>query len=457
MKQILKPNNIIVDILGEQKYSNDNEYRFIMFHHVLKINEGILLFNFLTNEMIFLSNTEIKNIKSSKRDELYIKLVNNWFLVPIKNNDIKLYEQYEKISNIIMSNLKVSRKGFIDTYTILTTTDCNARCFYCFELGRKRSFMSENTAQDVAKYIINHCDNKLVKLRWFGGEPLYNYKVIDIICNSLKRNNIDYISNMITNGYLLNKQMIQNSKKWNLKRVQITLDGTQEVYNRCKAFIYKNANAFAIVTDNIESALDANIDVHIRINMGLHNVDDLYMLVDYLADRYGKYENFSLYPHLLYENTENNEYSFNDKKKLIEQFINLENYIEKKDLFRYTMLDNKIRVAGCMAGKDNTTVVMPNGELGKCEYFTESKFWGNIYSDDINYSKINEFKFKRNYFNQCDLCAYRPLCNQNKACPHAVKNCDELDRKMTFKNFEKYMFRTYQNYCKGISNKFKGI
>ena len=65
---------------------------------------------------------------------------------------------------------------YIDKYVIFTTLDCNARCFYCYELKSKgKTPMSIETAEKVAKYIITHCPKGTeVSLDWFGGEPLFN-------------------------------------------------------------------------------------------------------------------------------------------------------------------------------------------------------------------------------------------------------------------------------------------
>lgn len=39
----------------------------------------------------------------------------------------------------------------ITNYVIFTTTDCNARCFYCYELGRSRIPMSVETAHQGSR------------------------------------------------------------------------------------------------------------------------------------------------------------------------------------------------------------------------------------------------------------------------------------------------------------------
>ncbi|MEI3172875.1 MAG: radical SAM protein [Lachnospiraceae bacterium] len=129
----------------------------------------------------------------------------------------------------------------ITSYTIFTTTDCNARCFYCYEMGRSRIPMSDETAHKAAAYIAAHCGGEKVHLHWFGGEPLFNKQVIDIICTDLAEKGIVYESMIISNGYLFDGATVEQAvSHWKLKNVQITLDGTEEIYNRSKAFIYKD-------------------------------------------------------------------------------------------------------------------------------------------------------------------------------------------------------------------------
>jgi sulfatase maturation enzyme AslB (radical SAM superfamily) len=109
---------------------------------------------------------------------------------------------------------------YITCYTILTTTDCNARCFYCYEKGIRRLPMSRETADKTVAFIKEHCGEKSVNISWFGGEPLFNSEVIDIIIGYLKENNIKYISTMVTNGYLFDEKLIFKAKNfWNLTNV----------------------------------------------------------------------------------------------------------------------------------------------------------------------------------------------------------------------------------------------
>lgn len=106
----------------------------------------------------------------------------------------------------------------ITNYVIFTTTDCNARCFYCYELGRSRIPMSVETAHKAADYISAHCGGENVSIQWFGGEPLFNKNIIDIISSDLAAKGVEYTSIMISNGYLFDDATVKQAVKlWKLK------------------------------------------------------------------------------------------------------------------------------------------------------------------------------------------------------------------------------------------------
>ena len=94
--------------------------------------------------------------------------------------------------------------------------------------------MSQEVALKVAKYI---AQSDSIALNWFGGEPLYNIKAIGTITNYLIVHNKEFHSEMTTNGYLFNETVVKKAKElWNLTGVQITLDGTEKIYNKTKNY-----------------------------------------------------------------------------------------------------------------------------------------------------------------------------------------------------------------------------
>ena len=131
----------------------------------------------------------------------------------------------------------------------------------------------------------------------------FNKQVIDIICTDLTEKGIVYESMMISNGYLFDGATVEQAvSHWKLKSVQITLDGTEEIYNRSKAFIYKDGKSpYQVVLANIQRLLDAGVAVLIRLNMDEHNADNLMELADELHEQFGENKKLTVYSHVLYE------------------------------------------------------------------------------------------------------------------------------------------------------------
>ena len=295
---------LIKDTLGVQKIKENVVYRPLSYIRNIKVDEGILLFNLLSGEMILVDEDEFSLLtKTADIENPTVKeYIEKWFLVPQETIDSDLSKQLVTVINAI-NNIYTAPK--LNSFTILPTTDCNARCFYCFEHGCSRKWMTKETAFDVVGYIMRNKADGAIKFRWFGGEPLYNSEVIDIICEEMKKNNVSFNSNMITNGYLFDDEMIERAVKlWNLKKVQITLDGTEQIYNRIKAYIYKDdPSPFKRVIKNIKGLLENGIYVAIRLNIDKHNADDLFVLTDFLLKEFKGFDNCYIYPHLLYENS----------------------------------------------------------------------------------------------------------------------------------------------------------
>ena len=72
-------------------------------------------------------------------------------------------------------------------FRILSTTDCNASCAYCYEKGIAASAMDADRAQRTADFIIRRYREResYAALEWFGGEPLMNIPAISLICDKL--------------------------------------------------------------------------------------------------------------------------------------------------------------------------------------------------------------------------------------------------------------------------------
>ena len=152
------------------------------------------------------------------------------------------------------------------------TLECNFHCWYCYK-SHPKGYMTEVTM----KKIKNHLRLKIevdkitsLNLSWFDGEPLlYFYEVVyplSIFAKELcKKNNIPFVSTITTNGYCIDKTMLEKIDEIDLRSFQITLDGHCDRHNKIRNVngipsydkILENIN---LLCKNIE-----NISVTLRI------------------------------------------------------------------------------------------------------------------------------------------------------------------------------------------------
>lgn len=405
MQVIIPTTSLVEQILGQQKCDDRQCYRLMTYLVQQPVTDGLLLYNTLTCSMVLLPSDEAADITTQK------ELIERWFLVPQEHDDQKLCQQIRQMAAL----LKPATKN-IAGYTILTTTGCNARCFYCFEKGAKPVSMTAETASKVVRYIVDHHGDEKVKILWFGGEPLVNVKVIDQICTELRRQGVPFSSDMVSNGFLFDTDMVHRAKTlWQLQNVQISLDGTEQTYNRVKDYIYQRVNAFERVLENIGQLTTADIQVRIRLNFDQYNIDDMAELVKLLHHHFGTNEHLSIYPHELF-----GERSPADDARISAERMMLKLQIAACGYNRKQELQKDIKLNHCMADNDGSVVIAPDGHLGKCEHYIDSEFFGHIDREERDNTILHKFKERPADIGACASCPYYPQCNHLVMCPDSI-------------------------------------
>ena len=132
MRLIVSPNAMISSFLGKQELSSDLEYVIPNFCHTLECDDGILVFNSINKALILLDYYDEKiNFRENLSDTKKF-LIENYFYVSKNFDQFGICNQMKTL----IQNLKPNSK--ISNFDIFPTTDCNARCYYCFEHGSKR-------------------------------------------------------------------------------------------------------------------------------------------------------------------------------------------------------------------------------------------------------------------------------------------------------------------------------
>jgi radical SAM protein with 4Fe4S-binding SPASM domain len=421
MDVLIKPNDGILLALGRQARFKNKNYRLNQFLLIEDIMGGKLIHNQLTASLIFLTNKEFEKIYDKESNEPYIKfLYDAYFLVEENFDERAFVKEFRAKMAPPVDDYCLNT---ISEYTILTTTACNARCFYCYEQKVKKSVMTEETALKVADFIVKKAPkNSPIELRWFGGEPLFNMKVINTICKHLQENNVKYTSFFTTNGYLFDKDIIKKAKElWHITSCQITLDGTEYVYNKAKNYIYSDPSPYKRVLDNIEELINNKVGVMIRMNVDMHNADNLKELVYELYGRFGNNKYLTPYCYPIFENEffQRNE---GERAIVFQKIAEIEEILNECRMYTGTSVRGNIRIGHCMVDNGRAITISPNGDFGLCEHYVDTDFWGHVdRPDEMDMDMIRSWRVYEEDLDICSDCPIYPRCVRASKCEEQSK------------------------------------
>lgn len=441
MKIIIKYSGPVYGILGQQECYPSEIYKPSRFCVAEKAEDGVLVYNTFTREMLLMNENEYQNLFLVNRYgdcHNYRYLIKHWYLVREGTDETTLAQTVRR-----MQRRSEIRKwdGRFNYYTILTTMNCNARCPYCYENERKKRSMSADTANDVAAYI-RKTALRNITLSWFGGEPLVNFKMIDLICRKTIENGIPFSSTIVSNGYLFDQiDMDTMLNVWKLRNVQITLDGTGERYNRIKDYVYPDADGFKKVMENIGLLLSGGVKIDVRMNLSKDNADDLESLIDILASKFSG-SGFSAYVFPLFEGMGNPPLELTDEERetVLSHRIRLQDYLVSKGLSGVYDLKRE-NSSNCMADRCQSVVIMPEGSISICEHHSDDELIGDIYSDSYDADVINSWQ-EHNDVPECGECLFLPQCTMLKKCRPNV--CTAETREYTDHRIRKAMLYEYE-------------
>jgi uncharacterized protein len=146
---------------------------------------------------------------------------------------------------------------------VVLNLDCNLACAYCFEEGvRGKHYMSPATADLlVAMLERDHlAQGREVSLDFYGGEPLLSSDLIRSISRRLKTysegEGLPFSFNLVTNGTLLTRPLVEELRELGLKKAKVTLDGPKEVHDLSRPFAVGWGSSFDAIVRNLAEVKD---------------------------------------------------------------------------------------------------------------------------------------------------------------------------------------------------------
>ena len=171
--------------------------------------------------------------------------------------------------------------------TVVLEESCNICCSYCYQGRKIPNRMTKHLANKVVEFVrIRAKYAKNIHIEFYGGEPLLNTQILLYLAQTVHQfaiqNCIRFSFGIMTNGTLLDHDIVPKLIGWGLSDVQFTLDGPERVHDRFRKF--KNGRGtFATVVANIRK-LSESIRPQVRVNICEDNVDTIPELFAYLRN-----------------------------------------------------------------------------------------------------------------------------------------------------------------------------
>lgn len=196
-------------------------YKTSIFSVPVEDGDSILVYQTLTSSLIRLEPSVYRSLFEEQRipnnPQQVEALVSMGFLVDAAEDEFFRLQMMRR-------RYQHADKG-VTGVVIAVTTECNARCFYCYENGIERHSMTDSTADAIVKFLVKNAKTGSLVIQWFGGEPLYAVPTIDRISSGVKAAGITLTGLITTNGFLIDDEILEKAKNdWHIRRFQIPVD-----------------------------------------------------------------------------------------------------------------------------------------------------------------------------------------------------------------------------------------
>lgn len=173
--------------------------------------------------------------------------------------------------------------------TIALTADCNFRCIYCYEKDNlKEAYMGEDTRANILEFIKNEAKSiQNLNITWYGGEPLLGFKDLEYLTKEIFKlrdeYKFNYYSFMVTNGYLLTRDIVEKLNGFEVSGYQITIDGPMDLHDK-KRFLKNGEGTFNKIINNLKNSIDILPDIALRVNVDNKNVDGIDPIINIIKE-----------------------------------------------------------------------------------------------------------------------------------------------------------------------------
>jgi len=391
-------------------------YKLSKYNYLLEDNSKFIYFNGMTGAVFAMNFKEHQRMSALWED-----------LATFSQNYKSVFERFvewgfflpEDIDEIDKLRFNNKTAVFTDKFYRLImnpTTDCIFDCWYCNQHSHDKGGMTEEIRSKILKhidYMVNVDRITGLHLDWFGGEPLmYFYETVvpisEYAMEMAVKNNIPFINQVTTNGYLIDEPMVKKMRDLKLHLFQITIDGDEKRHNKIRNI--HGQPSFQRIIDNIILILKIIPDAHItfRINfddstLKVSNFEDVFKLI---PEQFRKKVYVSL--QRVWQTIEKNESEIENQ-----ELIRLRDSALK---YGYSASESSFhagRSVKCYGDRLYNTVIDYDGKIYKCtaRTYKEAGHLNDNGSVKWNHDTMTRLYARPPFENeQCLACKHLPIC-----------------------------------------------
>lgn len=362
---------------------------------------------------------EIKEeVEGENLDEFFESLINKKFLITP--------DEVEKVPSIVVPDDSYIQAGKMLQHLRLNVTEaCNLNCSYCYErvsnVWNKHRVMGWEIAKKAIDNFFDNVkknENKNVSVRFFGGEPLLNWTVVEKSVNYIKTVVADdicvnYIIN--TNGTLVTDEIAKFLSD-NKISISLSVDGTKEAHDAFRVYP-DGRGSFETIDKNMKFLIEHKCIFNLSVVCTESTLPTLTSLIDYVHDKQNKFNyRIPLCFNFIQITKEENKLSVDEKVGLL---IKALDYANEKEVWGYGGLTHFVfekllhnYIGTYCGGTGSEFSIDPLGDVFPCSGL-DIKL-GNI-SDFNNIFKSDTYrtlcKRKSGNIEQCNDCELECFCS----------------------------------------------
>lgn len=421
-------------------FYNKKEMIWSRYTYQFEKNNRCFLYNSLSNSLAEIPRSLHCAVKKGMHDGETDFLDEETFR-QLKAMKVLVENDDDEINKVIYQNSLRRREERRLILTINPTLACNFNCPYCFEPDHPNIYMSEEVEDGIVRFVKSRTNAKAIDVTWFGGEPLLAFDRVKSLSRKLQNLGLAYNGRMITNGYLLSSEVIEELPSLSITSLQITVDGMAALHDsrRC---LRSGKPTFERIMKNIDilQTRYPKIGISIRMNVDETNKEDFINFYHYVSAKH--YPNAQLSLAFVKDLSDCKSCTNICNREKQVEFVKhvMQNY-GIGDALLYPISDRY----ECSIRNKNSLVIGPEGEVYKCwnDVGDKRKVVGNINGKVFNEALLLRYLVGADPFmdSQCQECLLLPVCGggcplsrirnkyegaRDNVCPLYKENMDDL-------------------------------